>query len=124
MKLFPILILCSMLAGCAATAGPSLKYLDLTPTKVLGVITDDDTSLLGLNTRIKHLYEIDPKTGDAKLVYSSSASSPGPIEQILQSGAGASGAAGAAIATPIMGALIPTKTTTNTSVSVKTTGSK
>jgi len=117
------------LAGCLPVGmhsqDPGLKYLDLTPGKILGVVSCNDESLLGLNTKTQHLYEIDhhtdPATGKdvcdkAEKVYSGTASNPGAAQQLIST------AESSAANTTLMGWILSHFTpATNTSSSTKVT---
>ena len=124
----------AMLAGCAGTqaSAPDLKYTDMTPNLVVGVLHTGQKSSFGVNMCTEHLYEIthhfDPAGKDVcdkvEKVYSGSTSGPGEGAAVVGSiFSAAGGSAGAAFMTPFLAWLLSTPNAT-TNTTVKVTASK
>ncbi len=106
-----MLTVCLMLlAGCQPYHSiPEVKYYDLTPGCVGAAVywERNDPMGLGLDQAGCDRYLIDSKTGAITPSHSDSASEPGLIKGAVQ--AGAQSTTGAAIAGPVIGAILPAK---------------
>ena len=108
MKTASLLLLSLLLAGCAGHA-VDVKYYDVSPKFTGAAVFAESSDPCGVNAKTIDRYLID-HDGNVQPVKQDSASAPGPIGAITQS-ALSSGAA-TAVVSPIVGALIPTSSTT------------
>ncbi|MGA2937298.1 MAG: hypothetical protein ABSF52_09400 [Syntrophobacteraceae bacterium] len=100
-----------ILAGCAANYQPEVKYFDLTPKTVGAAVYWKSTDSLGFGITHKgtYLYQIDHE-GNATAIGHDTASAPGPVQGIVQTGETAG--ATTAVAGAILPMLIPPASTT------------
>jgi len=117
MKAAAIFLVLALLAGCAAQQIANVKYVDLTPTQVGACVFWQSSDAGGFGVTHKGCDRYVIENGKASIAHSDSASGAGPLQQVVNTAVGSGG--NAAVMAPIMGALLPT-TSSSSTTTVKT----
>ena len=108
---------CLALCACAASQTASVKYVDLTPTQVGACVFWQSSDAGGFGVTHKGCDRYVIENEKASIAHSDSASGAGPLQQVVNTAVGSGG--NAAVMAPIMGALLPT-TSSSSTTTVKT----